>query len=217
VRAVVFDLDGTLIDSAPDLHAAAIATLREAGLPDISEAQTRRFIGNGVPVLVARILAALGVPADADRQAALVAAFLRHYARAPAVRTTLYPGVAAAFDRLAASGIAMGLCTNKPEAPAREILAAFGLDRHMRAVVGGDTLAVKKPDPAPLHHTLHLLGAARGLFVGDSEVDAETAQAAGLPFALYSGGYRNAPVSAIPHTHLFEQFDALPVPAGRAA
>ena len=217
MRAVVFDLDGTLIDSAPDLHAAAIATLREAGLPDISEAQTRSFIGNGVPVLVARILAALEVPADADGHAQLTRAFLRHYAREPAVRTTLYPGVATALDRLAAEGIAMGLCTNKPEGPAREILAAMALDGRIGVVVGGDTLAAKKPDPAPLHRTLRLMGADRGLFVGDSEVDAATAQAAGLPFALYSGGYRKNPVTEIPHAILFDHFDALRLPAGLAA
>ena len=208
--AVVFDLDGTLIDSAPDLHAAAHKMLAEAALPAITFDQTRSFIGNGVPVLVARIMAAVGLPEDPARHADLEAAFLRHYNAAPADLTVLYPGVAAALDRLEGMGCVLGLCTNKPEGPTRDILQAFGLAGRMRVVVGGDTLPVKKPDPAPLHHAFAALPDGPRLYVGDSEVDAATAKAVGVPFALFSGGYRKTPVAEMHHDHLFDHWDALP-------
>ncbi len=210
VTAVVFDLDGTLVDSAPDLHAAALAMLAADGLSPITFAQTRSFIGNGVPTLVARIMAAVGLPEDPDRHADMVAGFLRSYNAAPAELTTLYPGALRALQQLEALGCPMALCTNKPEAPARAILASFGLSRFLPVVIGGDTLTVKKPDPAPLRAALDRLGVEGCLYVGDSEVDAATAQASGQPFALYSGGYRKSPVAQIPHQHLFDHFKALP-------
>lgn len=215
MRAVVFDLDGTLIDSAPDLHAAALNMLAEAGLPPVTPAQTRSFIGNGVPKLVERAMAAVG--AAPDRHAALVAVFLRHYNAAPADQTVLYPGVLDALDRLAAEGSALGLCTNKPEAATRAILDAFDLSSRLAVVVCGDTLPVKKPDPAPLRLAFERLGAAGGLYVGDSEVDSQTAAALGLPFALYSQGYRKKPVAEISHAFVFDHFDDLAAGAARAA
>ena len=214
MRAVVFDLDGTLIDSAPDLHAAALAMLAEAGLPPITFAQTRSFIGNGVPTLVARIIAATG--AAPVRQGDLVAAFLRHYNAAPAQLTVLYPGVLDALDRLAAGGHRLGLCTNKPEAATRMILDAFELTARLQAVVCGDTLPVKKPDPAPLRLAFRELEAESGLYVGDSEVDSDTAMAVGVPFALYAPGYRKKAVEEIPHRFVFDRFDDLAA-AARAA
>lgn len=215
MTAVVFDLDGTLIDSAPDLHAAALKMLAEADLPEISFAQTRSFIGNGVPTLVARIMTAAGLPEDSDRHAELEAAFLRHYAAAPADLTTFYPGVEAALGRLAAAGCAFGLCTNKPEGPAHDILRTFGLADRMRVVVGGDTLPVRKPDPAPLHRAFAALPDGPQIYVGDSEVDAATAQAAGVPFALFAGGYRKTALADIPHDHVFHSWDDLPALVAR--
>jgi phosphoglycolate phosphatase len=208
--AVVFDLDGTLIDSAPDLHAAGLRMLAEFGAPPVTAAQTRSFIGNGVPVLVARLMAASGLPDDPHRHADCVASFLRHYEAAPAEQTTLYPGVVAALDRLEAAGWTLGLCTNKPYGATRTILAAFDLLKRMAVVVGGDTLPEKKPDPAPLRHAFLALPGGARLFVGDSEVDAQTAQAAGVRFALFSEGYRKSPADSIPHDHLFADFADLP-------
>jgi phosphoglycolate phosphatase len=208
--AIVFDLDGTLIDSAPDLHAAAVKMLADADLPEITFERPRSFIGNGVPVLVRRIMAAAGLPEDCERHGDMEAAFMRHYNAAPTDLTAFYPGVETALDRLEAAGCIFGLCTNKPEGPTHEILRAFGLADRMRVVVGGDTLPVKKPDPAPLHRAFAALPNGPQLYVGDSEVDAATAKAAGIPFALFAGGYRKSPVADMPHDQLFEHWDEMP-------
>jgi phosphoglycolate phosphatase len=210
IRAVIFDLDGTLIDSAPDLHAAAVAMLRRLGRPEITLQQVTSFIGNGVPMLVERCLRAAGCEPDPAENAAALAIFREFYDAAPAVLTKPYPGVPAPLGRLAREGVRMGVCTNKPQEPAEAILARFGLRRQILAVVGGDALPVIKPDPAPLLLCFDRLGAgAARLYIGDSETDAATAAAAGVPFALFAGGYRKSPVDAMGATLVFDSFDEL--------
>lgn len=192
--AVLFDLDGTLIDSASEIHAAVNRALIGANLPDLTAAQVRSFIGNGVGVLLSRCLAALGMGADGPLHARLMATFLADYETRFAL-TTLYPAVTSMLQRLAASGHVLGICTNKPEAPTRAVLHHFNLLHHFSVIVGGDTLAQRKPDPAPLRLAHRLIGGGPTLFVGDSEVDAETARATPLPFVLFTGGYRKTPVA----------------------
>ncbi len=140
---------------------------------------------------------------------------LSHYNAASSDLTRPYPGMVAALEWLQGEGFVLGLCTNKPEAPARKILEEMDLARFFSAVVGGDSLAVKKPDPEPLRAVFRALGVESGLYVGDSEVDAETARAAGVPFALFTLGYRKTPVEDMPHTHAFDDFAALPGIAAR--
>ncbi len=207
--AIVFDLDGTLVDSAPDIRAVASAVLEAEGAPGLSLAETRAFIGNGAPVFVQRMIAARGLPGDDATRARLLGAFLARYDSALGL-TRLYPGAAAALAALAAAGHALGLCTNKPAGPTRALLAHLGLAGTFAAVVCGDTLPRRKPDPAPLRHCLAALGAPGGLFVGDSEVDAETAARAGLPFVLFTSGYRKTPVAAIAHAAAFDDHALLP-------
>lgn len=203
---VVFDLDGTLIDSAPDIHAGANGLLADEGLPPLSMAEARSFIGNGAAVFVQRMRAARGIP-DSE-QARLHAEFVRRYDDFVSL-THPYPGVIAALQALKDQGHPLGICTNKPHRPTLAILRHLGIERFFATILGGDSLPVHKPDPAPLHAAFAALGGP-GLFVGDSEVDAETAQRAGLPFLLYSGGYRKAPADSLGARAVFDDFAALP-------
>ena len=204
---IVFDLDGTLIDSAPDIHAGANGILADEGLLPLTLDEARSFIGNGAAVFVARMRAARGVP-DSE-QARLHAEFTRRYETFVGL-TVIYPGVVEALEALAAEGHGLGICTNKPLRPTRAVLAHLGLDRFFGAVFGGDSLPVHKPDPAPLHAAFEALGAGPALYVGDSEVDAETAQRAGAPFLLFTEGYRKSPVAEMPHDIAFASFTELP-------
>ncbi len=204
MKAIVFDLDGTLIHSAPDLHAACNRMLADAGKPPQSLETVTGYIGNGVAKLVERAMATAGIPAS--EHARMVEIFMRHYDADPATLTRPYPGLIPLLERLKARGHALAICTNKPEAPAREILRLLEMEDYFSALVGGDTLEVRKPDPAPLHHCLELLGAPEAIYVGDSETDAETARRAALPFALFTGGYRKKPLSELPHDFAFADF-----------
>ncbi len=214
MKAVIFDLDGTLIDSAPDLHLATNMVLADEGLPPIGFDEARSFIGKGAAVLISRVMAAVGLPDDPAEHARLLAKFMAQYESEP-THTRVYPGVMDALARLDAMGCAMGLCTNKPAGPTRIALRYFGLDRHIKTVADADTLPQRKPDPAPLHHVAQQMGAPGALYVGDSEVDAQTAQAAGMPFALYTQGYRKAPARDLPHRFSFDHWDDLPALAQR--
>ncbi|WP_151720263.1 phosphoglycolate phosphatase [Gemmobacter serpentinus] len=206
--AVIFDLDGTLIDSVPDIHASANRVFAAHGqtfTPD----EVRGFVGRGAPNLLARLAESRGLPSGGAFQDALLADFLTVYETAQDL-TRLYPGVQQALADLEASGARLAICTNKPLGPTRAVLRHFGLDAVFPVVIGGDSLAVKKPDPAPLMAALDQLGGGPAVFVGDSEVDAETAQAARLPFLLYTEGYRKTPISALPHDVAFDDFAQLP-------
>ncbi|WP_372887813.1 phosphoglycolate phosphatase [Shimia sp.] len=207
MKTVVFDLDGTLIDSAPDIHAACEKMLLQEGRRPLPLETVRSFIGNGVPKLVERVIEASGLAGEELPR--LTADFLSHYEAAPSALTTVYPGARSLLRELKARGYGVGLCTNKPEAPTRAILRDLDLERYFDAIVGGDTLQRRKPDPAPLLRVFEQLGATGRLYVGDSEVDAETAQRANLPFALYLPGYRRVAAGDLPHAHAFDDFSQL--------
>lgn len=210
MKAVIFDLDGTLIDSVPDIHAASVRLLEDRDLAPLPLAQVRSFIGNGVPKLVERVMGAAGLePGDRALHQRMTAEFMRHYEAAPAEKTTVFDGVRPVLASLTRSGHALGVCTNKPHAATRSILAAFGLADAFGAIVGGDSLPVHKPDPAPLLRCAELLGAERAVYVGDSAVDAETSKRAGLPFAIFTEGYRNEPLESLPHDRAFSHFGEL--------
>jgi phosphoglycolate phosphatase len=208
-RAVVFDLDGTLIDSAPDIHAAANRLMGRHGFASFTAAETRSFIGNGLPHFIACCLQARGHAPDDALQAQLVAEFMAEYETAVTL-TEVYPGVPEALSRLTLDGVLLGLCTNKPHRPARAVLQHLGLSAQFPVIVGGDSLPVRKPDPAPLHAVIDAIGARHVLYVGDSEIDAETAQRAEVRFVLYTEGYRKTPAHEIPHARAFSDFADLP-------
>ncbi|RAP41541.1 phosphoglycolate phosphatase [Rhodovulum viride] len=216
VKAIIFDLDGTLIDSAPDIHAAVNRTLAGMGREALDLDTIRAFIGDGVQVLMERVIEARGL--DAGQRDAMVETFLGHYEADPATLTTLYPGVEDALEQFRDEGWAMGVCTNKPEAPSRAILKTFGIDGFFGAVVGGDTLEVKKPDPKPLLAVRDQLQAKQAVFVGDSEIDAATALATGMRFALFTEGYhRSEDVDDIPQDARFSDYDVLVAIVARLA
>ena len=208
-RAVVFDLDGTLIDSAPDIHAAANRLMERHGFAPFSPQDTRSFIGNGVPHFIACCLRARDKAQDAELHTQLVAEFMTEYETSVTL-TKVYPGVTEALSRLTSEGCVLGLCTNKPQGPARAVLRHLGLVGYFPVIVGGDSLPVRKPDPAPLRAVIEAMGAQYVIYVGDSEIDAETAERAGIPFALYTEGYRKTAVTEIPHAHAFANFADLP-------
>ena len=206
---LVFDLDGTLIDSAPQIHAAANSVFEAKGLPPFPQETVRGFIGNGVGILVQRLMAHQRLPEDAKLHAELVARFIGIYEEAFDL-TALYPCVSTALTMLADLGHRLAICTNKPEGPTRAVLRHFGLLPLFPVIVGGDTLPQRKPDPAPLHAAIAATGGAKALFIGDSEVDSETATAARVPFALYTGGYRKAAPEALNAKLIFDDHAALP-------
>lgn len=208
---IVFDLDGTLIDSAPDIHACINAVLRQHDVASLSLARVRSFIGGGVELLWTRVIAACGI--DPVHRPALIAAFMARYHDATAL-TRLFPGVLPVLGQLADAGHPLGICTNKPMGPTRTVLAHFGLARLFPVVIAGDSLAQRKPHPAPLRLALDQLGATgtrpQALFVGDSGYDAHCAAALPVPFLLYAGGYLQEPLAELPHDAAFARFEELP-------
>jgi phosphoglycolate phosphatase len=209
---VVFDLDGTLIDSAPDIHATVNAVLRLHDARLLTLDQVRSVIGGGVDLLWRRVIAATGLPSEAHRD--LVAAFMTRYHDATAL-TRLYPQVTEALGMLADRGYALGICTNKPLGPTRAVLEHFGISGLFATVVGGDSLPQRKPDPAPLRAALAALGAdphqPRGVYVGDSEFDAECAANTGVPFLIFARGYRKSPLEEMRFTASFDDYAQLPL------
>ncbi len=194
-EAVVFDLDGTLVDSAPDLCALVNEMLAELGRPGLDLDEVRPMIGDGSRALLERGLRASGgVPPTVDLDA-LFAEFLRRYVRWPVRLDQVCAGVVAALEELVAAGVRLGVCTNKPQAPTDRLLTALALERFFGAAIGGDALPVRKPDAGHLRAVLARLGVdvGRAALVGDSRTDLLTARAAGVPCVLVSFGYTPVP------------------------
>jgi len=206
---VVFDLDGTLLDTIGDLAAAVNRMLADEGIDPLPQLTIQHFVGNGLPKLVERTMDHCGLSPDKHKE--LTQITLAHYNAAPTQHTKVYPGIPKALERLRDMGCALGVCTNKPEAPARHVLQDFDLLRYFDSVMGGDTLSTRKPNPAHLHACFDALsGTGPNIFVGDSEVDAETATRGGVHFLLYTEGYRKSPVSELPHLAAFDDCAAIP-------
>lgn len=210
--AVVFDLDGTLIDSLPDVVGALNALLAEERRRPVTLAEARAMIGDGASKMVERALHATGAEVAADALAPLTDRYIAHYGAVAVKETALYAGVEEVLACLASRGVAMGVCTNKPHDLSRIVLAALGIDRYFRSVVGGDVLPVRKPHPGHVHAVLDGMGTGRtgAVFVGDSAIDAQAARNAGLRSVLVAYGYSKTPVAELDPDLVIDRFGALP-------
>jgi phosphoglycolate phosphatase len=190
IRAVVFDLDGTLVDSTPDIAAGVNAALAERGFDPLPEETVHTFIGHGAEELIQRTFEAAGAPTDRATLDAGLEDYLRHYSADPAARTKVFSDAPEALAALAERGVAIGVCTNKGTDLSRRVLDAVGLGKAVAAVVGSDQVERRKPDPAHLIATLDALDARPedAVYVGDSAVDAHTAAAAGVRLAMVDWG-----------------------------
>ncbi|MGE3872711.1 MAG: phosphoglycolate phosphatase [Parvibaculaceae bacterium] len=195
-KAVVFDLDGTLVDTAPDLWRATNHVLESAGRGEVTLEQVRAFVGYGARKLIARGFAATGNPLAAEEIEPVYERFVAYYGAHIARESVPFPGCAALLDRLKAKGILIGICTNKLEGLSVRLIDALGLTAYFTAIVGPDTIGIAKPDPAPYRETLRRMGAesARSLLIGDSETDVLTARAAGVPVVGVTFGYTAEPI-----------------------
>ncbi|MGD9924137.1 MAG: phosphoglycolate phosphatase [Pseudorhodoplanes sp.] len=209
---VVFDLDGTLIDTAPDLIHTLNAILATEGIPAIPAATARPMIGGGVRPLLEQALSERGrFPGEAAMDA-LFARYIGHYQEHIADRSRPYPGLEAALDRLSSRGFALAVCTNKYEALSLRLLDALGLTARFAAICGQDTFPMKKPDPDTLRRTIERAGGdvGRAVMVGDSETDIRVARAAGIPVIGVDFGYTRIPMAELSPDRLIGHFDALP-------
>ncbi|MDA8247929.1 MAG: HAD hydrolase-like protein [Rhodospirillales bacterium] len=186
-RTLLIDLDGTLVDSVPDLAASLNRLMAARGLPPFSAAEVARMVGDGVRALLERAFAARGGAPGADDLADYMADYAVHLADA----TRPYPGAAAALGRLRGAGWTVAVCTNKPEALARDVLARTGLLPLVGAIGGGDSFAVRKPNPSHLLATLARAGgtADAAVMAGDHRNDVLAAHGAGIPAVFAAWGY----------------------------
>ena len=193
IRAVLFDLDGTLIDTLPDLHAAACAMLNDLGRPPLPLESIRAYVGRGIPNLIKRVLAnSLHVAEDPNPPPPeAVARYRRHDAHENGRNAKVYPGVLEGLASLRAQGVPLGVVTNKADTFIQPLLEQTGLSGYFEVLVGGDRLPKVKPDPMPLVWACGRLGVspAETLFIGDSINDALAARAAGCPVFLLPYGY----------------------------
>ncbi len=219
IDTVVFDLDGTLVDTLDDIAAALAAGLREHGLPPLPRAGLRSAVGAGGTALARAAAAQAGAAGDDALVARVHARYLAAYAAAPAARSRVFPGAAALLARLTARGVALAVCTNKTERLSRAVLGRLELMHHFAAVVGGDTLTRRKPAPEPLLEAIERSGGRPGsaLMVGDTAHDAGAAHAAGVPYAWVAFGYAERPMGlAAPRLELgdYDGFEAALAEAG---
>ena len=209
---VVFDLDGTLVDSAPDLVDALNVVLGRDGIPPTPLEKARKFVGRGGRVLIRLGLEEHGAQVSDARLEELFAAYLAQYEAHISDATLPFPGVLAALDRVAAAGHRLAVCTNKYEKAAKMLLRDLGMTTRFAAIVGADTFPVAKPNGAVLRLTAERAGCdpSRVVMVGDTATDVNTARDAGLPAICVDFGYAPEPVIELGADRIISHFDELP-------
>ena len=211
IDTVIFDLDGTLIDSEPDLRIALNQLLTLLGRRPVTRDEVVMMVGDGVIKLVERALRVVDAENDVNLDTA-VAKFLEFYEAAPADLSTPFPGAVETVRTLKADGIKLGVCTNKPEAPAREILATFGFLELFEVIIGGDTLAdARKPNPRPLAAAIEAVHSQpeRAVMVGDSANDIDMAKALRVRSVAVSFGYPRGSVAELGADKVIDNFSEL--------
>lgn len=209
---IAFDLDGTLVDSAPDLVATLNLILSQEGMPALPFEDARRFIGHGARRMLERGFEAQGLTPATEVMDDLWARFLAHYEAHSVDLTRPYPGVPEALARMRDAGARLAVCTNKLTALSVPILDALDLSRHFDAVIGRDLAPAAKPDGRHLIHAVEAAGGSidRAVMVGDASTDAGAARAAGAPLVLVSFGYTEIPVAELGADRLVDHFDDMP-------
>jgi phosphoglycolate phosphatase len=211
---VVFDLDGTLADTAPDLTAALNHSLRVLGRPAVPEQSVRHMVGHGARALLQKGLAATGEVSEALVEEGFPI-FLDYYTDHIADHTRAFPGLDQALETLAKMDVKLAVCTNKLESLSRQLIDALGWQDRFDSLVGGDTLSHRKPDPAPLFEAIRRAGGGPAAFVGDSITDTLTGINANIPTIAVTFGFSDRPHDQLGATRLIDHFDEL-IPALRA-
>ena len=218
-ETVVFDLDGTLIDTAPDLAAALNAVLIRERLPPVPLEQVRHMVGRGARVLIENAMTWHRIPPDPARTTDLVKHFLDYYEANIAVTSRPFEGMETTVRSLASRGHKIGICTNKPESLSRKLILELGLQDLFPVILGADSRPYRKPDPRHLTDTVDALGGshADAVLVGDSDTDAKTARAANIPVVLVTFGYTETPVSELGAQEVIDHFSGLEAALARCA
>src|SRR5262245_16835684 len=210
---VVFDLDGTLVDTAPDLLHSLSHSLGAGGLALTDTAGFRGYVGTVGGGMMGRACPARNRFLSVDERERLYALFLDHYGANMPGKSQPYPGAVDAIERFAGAGFMMAICTNKTEAFSLRLMGALALDRYFKAICGQDTFAFRKPDPRHLTATIEMAGGdpGRALMVGDSRTDIDTAKAAGIPVVAVEFGYTDRHVREFEPSEVISHFDQLTV------
>lgn len=208
--ALIFDLDGTLVDTAPDLLGATNAVLLDQGRRTVDPATMRHMVGFGARSLIEQAMAATGTPVEPSRLPALVDIFLAHYRDHIADQSVAFPGVEDTLERLASEGRRLGVLTNKPQEMADLLLRELNLQRFFPVVYGAGRMSYVKPDARIFHDVVRELGGEPGIMIGDSITDVATARAAKAPVILVSYGYTPEPAHALGGDVVADHFAQIP-------
>ncbi|MDF2373553.1 MAG: phosphoglycolate phosphatase [Rhizobiaceae bacterium] len=210
---IIFDLDGTLLHTAPDLMDSLNHTIDSLGLEPVHYEDMTFLVGSGARVMISRALELRGASTAAHDQDKLFDIFLNHYSASMPGASAPFPGLADALDRIGTAGMSMAVCTNKNEAMAQRLLELTGLRPLFAAVTGGDTFAVRKPDAGHILGTIELAGADRSsaIMIGDSISDISAAKAAGIPSIGVPFGYTDTPIEELNPDHIIAHYDELTV------
>ncbi len=212
LRAAIFDLDGTLVETLPDIHAVLADLFAEEGLAVPDPEQVRRMIGDGARMLLVRALETAGRDTTEEAIDRLHRRFVALYERHPCRYSAPFPGAVDCLRHLRERGVRLGVCTNKPQRASEQLLDALGLASYFSVVIGGDRAVRRKPDPEHPRAVLAALGenARHGLMIGDSRNDLLAARAAGLPCVLVRHGYGPDPADALGADRVIDDLSELP-------